>query len=307
MQQLFRHIGEGPAKDAMSLLALQGTIHGANGLPAFNAINTHIIGEASGNTTHRDAYDTLYGTVGKQAGNWLMYGMASNMLLHPDLKVNLYTRGDINPRHLTIVPTDPSQVAIVQATGKFFSNLFETAGKLAAGGDVVGTILQGIEHNGISRPLAGLAQTLEGLENPLGQSYSTSKRGNVIAANDLFSLAKLGRIIGGKPLDEAIALDASFRYKNYTMADSRRRAALGEAIKTTMLAGKEPTAEQINDFSEKYVATGGKQEQFNSWFLQQYKTANLSQANKLSQDLNSSFSQGMQKIMGGYELRDFTE
>jgi hypothetical protein len=307
MQQLFRHIGEGTIKDSMSLLALQGTIHGMNGLPAFNAINTHIVGNASGNTEHRDIYDTTYGIVGKQAGNWLMYGAASNMLLLPDLKVNLYTRGDINPRHLTIVPTDPSQVPIVQATAKFFKNIFEVADKLAAGGDVSTTILQGIEHNGISRPLAGLAQTLEALDNPMAQSYSTSNRGNVIASNDFFSLVNLGRIAGGKPLDEAIAIDASFRFKSYGLGDMRKRQNLGEAVRTTLIAGKEPSMEQIDNFAEQYVATGGKQEQFNSWFLQQYKTANLSQANKLAQDLNSPFSQSMQKIMGGYELRDFTE
>lgn len=307
MQQLFRHIGEGSVKDSMTLLALQGTIHGMNGLPAFNAINTHIVGTASGNENHRDLYDTTYGIVGKQAGNWLMYGAASNMLMHPDLKVNLYTRGDINPRHLTIIPTDPSQVPIVQATAKFMKNIFETAGKLAAGGDVTTTILQGIEHNGISRPLAGLAQTLEALDNPLSQSYSTSNRGNVIASNDFFSLVNLGRIAGGKPLDEAIAIDASFRFKSYGLGDQKKRQRLGETVRTTLIAGKNPSTEQIDSFVEQYVATGGEQENFNAWFLTQYKTANLSQANKLAQDLNSPFSQSMQKIMGGYELRDFTE
>lgn len=307
MQQLLRHVGEGSAKDAATLLALQGTIHGMNGLPAFNAINTHIVGNASGNTDHRDLIDTIYGAAGKQAGNWLMYGLGSNWLLHPDLKVNLYVRGDINPRHLTIVPTDPSQVPIVQATGKFIANLFETGQKLAAGGDVATTLLQGLEHNGISRPLAGLAQTLEATVNPLGVSYSTSKKGNVIASNDLLSLANLGRIIGGKPLDEAIAQDATFRFKAYGLEDSARRRRLGEAMKTSMIAGQEPSTEQINNFAEQYAALGGKQDQFNTWFTQLYKTANLSQANKLSQDLNGKFSQGMQRIMGGAELRDFTE
>lgn len=307
MQQLLRHVGEGQAKDAMTLLALQGTIHGMNGLPAFNAINTHIIGNASGNSNHRDLYDTVYGAAGKQAGNWLMYGIGSNWLLHPDLKVNLYIRGDINPRHVTIVPTDPSSVPIVQASGRFFSNLFDTAGKIAAGGDVVTTLLQGLEHNGISRPLAGLAQTLEGLANPIGRSYSTSSRGNVISSNDVLSLANLGRLVGGKPLDEAIALDAAFRFKAYGLVDARKRQELGEAIKSTVIAGKQPSTEQIESFIDQYVKLGGKQENFNKWFLQLYKTANLSQSNKIQNDLNNKFSQSMQKIMGGAELRDFIE
>lgn len=309
MQQLLRHVGEGHAKDSMTLLALQGTIHGMNGLPAFNALNTHLVGNASGNTEHRDAYDAVYGIAGKEGGDWLMYGLASNAmgLLHPDLKVNLYTRGDINPRHVTIVPTDPASVAIVQATGKVFRNLFNTADKLAAGGDVTTTLLQGLEHNGLSRPLAGIAQTLQGLENPLQASYSSSKKGDVIASNDFLSLANLGRMVGGKPLDEAIAIDASYRFKAYALEDAKKRATLGQAIKTTMIAGKEPTQEQIEDFSLEYAKAGGRQEQFNQWMTQLYKTANLSQTNKIQQNLNSPFNQSMQKIMGGRELRDFTE
>lgn len=305
MQQLLRHVGEGGKRDAMSLLALQGTIHGMNGLPAFNAVNQHIVGNASGNQEHRDLYAATYGTVGKQAGDWLLYGMASNMLLLPDLKVNLYTRGDINPRYITVLPTSPADVPIVGAATKFFSNLFETAGKLAAGGDVGTVLLQGIEHNGVSRPLAGLGQTLEGLANPLGQTYSTSNKGNVIASNDLLSLANLGRLAGGKPMDEAIAIDATFRLNAYTLRDNKKRQALGESIKSTLIAGKEPSTEQMDSFAQGYAETGGKQEQFNQWMVQLYKTANTSQANKIQEGLGSRFSQDMQEIMGGYRLKDF--
>lgn len=309
MQQLLRHVGEGHAKDSMVLLALQGTIHGMNGLPAFNAINTHLVGTASGNVSHKDAYDAVYGIAGKEAGDWLMYGAASNALglLHPDLKINLYTRGDINPRHLTIVPTDPASVPIIQAGAKFFTNIFNTAGKLARGGDITTTLLQGLEHNAISRPLAGIAQTLQGFNNPNQASYSTSKRGNVIASNDLLALANLGRMVGGKPLDEAIAIDATYRFKAYGLADAKKRQVLGQAIKTNMIAGQDPTQDQIEQFALDYAKVGGRQEEFNKWFGQLYKTANLSQANEIQQSLRSPFTQSMQRIMGGRELRDFTE
>ena len=305
MQQLLRHVGEGVGKDSMTLLGLQGTIYGLNGLPGFNAINTHLIGTASGNQQHRDLYDVAYGIAGKEAGDWIMYGIASNMLLHPDLKINLYVRGDINPRHLTLVPTDPASVPIVQATAKFFKNLKTVTQKLSAGGDVWSTILQGIEHNGISRPLAGLAQTLEAFANDEGQSYSTSKRGNVIAANDFLSLTNMARMIGGKPLDEAIAIDSAFRFKTYAIKDSELRNVLGAAIKSSLIAGRSPTPEMIENFTQRYAELGGSQTEYNQWVLQLYKTANTSQANKLSQDLNSPFNRSMQKIMGGYELRDF--
>lgn len=308
MQQLLRHVGEGHAKDSMTLLALQGTIHGMNGMPAFNAINTHIVGNASGNQEHKDAYTALYGTVGKEAGDWLMYGMASNTLglIDPALKVNLYTRGDINPRHVTIIPTNPADVPAYAAATKFFGNLFGTVKTLAAGGDISNTILQGIEHNGLSRPLAGLAQTIQGLDNPSQASYSTTNKGNVIAANDLLSLTNITRMAGGKPLDEAVAIDAVYRYKAYALKDAAKRTQLGKAIKTHMITGQDPTQEQIEDFAVDYAKYGGRSEEFNSFMSQLYKTTNLSQANKLRDNLSGPFSQSMQEIMGGQRLRDFT-
>lgn len=305
MQQLLRHVGEGTAKDSATLLGLQGTVFGLNGLPAFNAINTHIIGTASGNPEHKDAYSTVYGAAGKNAGDWLMYGLASNMLLHPDLKTNLYVRGDINPRHVTLVPTDPASVPIVQATGKFLGNIINTIDVIGEGGDVSTALLQGLEHNGISRPLAGLAQTLEGINNPEHASYSTSKRGNVIASNDLLSLVNIARMVGGKPLGEAVAIDASYRFKTYALADNRKRSDLGQAIKTTLIAGQSPSQEQIEGFADSYAKLGGKQTEFNQWMLQLYKTANTSQANAIRDNLNSPLSKSMQLIMGGFELKDF--
>ena len=307
MQQLLRYVGEGAKKDYMSLLGIQGSIYGMNGMPAFNAINTHIIGTASGNKEHRDAYDTVYGAAGKDAGDWLMYGLASNILVHPDAKVNLYVRGDINPRHVTIIPTNPADVPIYGASVKFFGNLFKTADTLMSGGDVSQTLLQGLEHNGISRPLAGLAQTLQGLDNPEHSSYSTSKRGNVIAANDLMSLANMSRMVGGKPLAEAVAVDAMFRLRTYAAADQQKRNELGADIKTTMIAGQIPSQEQVDDFASSYVGVGGKQKEFNKWMLQLYKTANTSQVNELQSKLNSPFAKSMQSLMGGEELGDFND
>jgi len=306
IQQLLRHVGEGPAKDTMTLLGLQGTIHGMNGLPGFSAINTHILGTASGNTEHKDAYTETYRAAGHEAGDWLLYGMASNMMLLPELKVNLYTRGDINPRHVSIVPTNPADVPIVAATAKVFANIFNTADKLGAGGDVAATILQGIEHNGLSRPLAGLAQTLAGLTNVEQASYSTTNSGNLIAANDLFSLANLGRIAGGKPLDEAVAMDLMYRNKAYAAVDSDRRDGLGSAIKASMIGGGVPKAEDIEKFAEQYAKYGGKQKQFNQWFGNLYKEANTAQANAIKNGLSTPYARSMQVIMGGKDLGDFS-
>lgn len=147
---------------------------------------------------------------------------------------------------------------------------------------------------------------MQGVNNPQQASYSTTKRGNVIAANDFLSLTNLGRIAGGKPLDEAIAIDATYRYKAYAAKDAKKRQVLGESIKSTLIAGQEPSLGQIENFAQQYAETGGRQEEFGQFFTQLYKNANVSQSNKLQQNLRSPFSQRMQELMGGRELQDFS-
>jgi hypothetical protein len=302
LQAMFRYAGEGSAKDVAMLLGLQSSIYGMSGLPAFNAINTHVIGTASGNTEHKDVYSTVYGAAGKEAGDWLMYGLASNMFLHPDLKLNLYTRGDINPRQVTVVPVNPADVPFIAAQTKFFGNLFGTLDKAASSGSDVSTaLLQGIEHNGISRPLAGLAQVMQAANNPAGQAISTNNRGNVVGANDFFSLASLGRVLGGKPLDEALTQDAYYRQLAYSSDKANSMASLGERVKTTMLGGNMPDQEQLESFMSSYVSAGGTQEKFNQFMLRNLKNATKSQAEQLRESLTRPYTKELQTIMGGYD------
>jgi len=101
-------------------------------------------------------------------------------------------------------------------------------------------------------------------------------------------------------------MDAAYRIKAYSLSDSRKRGDLGEAIKSTLIAGNTPSQGQLDDFAYQYAAIGGKSEEFNSWMMQLYNTANTSQANEISRSLNWPFSKNMQLIMWGYELNDFT-
>lgn len=307
-QQLLRNVADGSSKTAALALGLQSTIYGMHGLPGFDYINAHIIGTMSGNKNHRDLYDATYGIAGKSAGDWLMYGMASNIggLVHPDLKANLYTRGDINPRYATIVPTTPADIPIISASAKMFSSMKAGMEKIASGGAVWPSILQAIEHAGINRPLAGLAQTLEALGNPTLQSYSTTGKGNVIATNDLFSLANLTRIAGAKPLDEAITLDSGYRLDAYKAKDLGLRQRLGEAIKTATIGNGQVSQEQVTSFAEQYAKLGGKSTEFNQFFMDAYKNSNTSKSNLLQKHLQNPQVQSMQKLMGGYDLKDFS-
>lgn len=294
MQQLFRYVGEGTKKDLAMMAGLQSTLYGIQSLPAFQFMNTHIIGQLSGNKEHRDAYDAAYGIAGKTAGNFVLYGIPSNIL-----QTNIYSRGDINPRQLTILPTSLQEIPLVQGWGKFLANMKETAGKITGGGAVWESMLQGMEHNGVSRPLAGFAQTLRGLKD--GQVTSTQSNGNILYQNDLMSWASIVRLAGGRPLDEAVTNDALFRVKTYDAARRADMASLAEKVKTTMIQGAAPPQESVNQFAEKYAALGGKQAGFNKWMIGLYKDSNVSQAQQLQASLTNPFAYKMQILMGGQD------
>ena len=294
MQQLFRYVAEGSRKDLAMMAGLQSTLYGIQSLPAFQFINTHIIGQLSGNQEHRDMYDATYGVAGRTAGDFVLYGIPSNIL-----NTNIYSRGDINPRQITILPTSLQEIPLVQGWGKFLTNLKETVGKVAGGGAVWESILQGMEHNGVSRPLAGFAQTLRGLKD--GQVTSTQNNGNILYQNDLMSWASIVRLAGGRPLDEAITNDALFRVKTYDAARRKDMASLAETVKTSLIQGGEAGEEAVNKFAEKFAALGGKQAGFNKWMIGLYKDANVSQAEQLRSSLSNPFAYKMQTLMGGQE------
>jgi hypothetical protein len=293
IQQLFRHVAEGAPKDAAMLLGLQGTMYGMNGLPGFNFLNTHIVGTMSGNVHHTDAYSSTYGMAGKSVGDLLLYGLPSNML-----RANLYTRGDINPRQVTIVPVNPLDIPFVNATMKSYDNVANSLGKIANGASVWQTLLQGIEHNGISRPLAGLAQVAQAATHE-GKVFSTTGKGSISGGNDLMSWATAARIAGGKPFDDAVANDATFRVTAYQAADRGKMDVLAQAIKTSGIGGGEISNDQINQFAARYAAAGGKQENFNKYMLKEIKSANTNKANLIMTNLKNPMSQKMQQIMGG--------
>ena len=295
MQQLFKGVAEGGAKDAAMMMGLQGTIFGLNGLPGFQFINQHIVGTASGNKEHTDAYSLLYGAAGKEAGDWLMYGIPSNML-----QTNLYSRGDINPRTLTVIPVNPADIVAVSAFGKFAANMKETLGKMASGGDVWQSFLQGVEHNGLSRPLAGLAQTLQAT-GPSGKVFSTTNAGNINFTNDFMSLATLSRLAGGKPLDEALANDEVARGMVYKAADRAKMKAATETFKThvtgDMTGNVTPLA--VNHYLNQYVAYGGRADDFNKNMLKVLTEVNTPRANAITNSLKGPYAERMKELMGG--------
>jgi len=293
LQNLFRYVGEGRGKDVATLLGLQGTFYGLNGMPGFSFINQHIVGTASGNTNHKDLYDATYGIAGKNAGEFLLYGLPSF-----GLQANLYTRGDINPRQVTIIPTTIAEVPIVGAFGKFFASLAGVATNVNNGAPVWESFLNGVEHNGISRPLAGVAQVMRAA-GPNGTVYSTSNKGTIMGQNDFLSWSSMVRLAGARPMDEAIVNDAFYRINSYAAVDRKKKLDLAEAIKLSVEGGLTPQEDQVATFAEKYAASGGKQGGFNKYIMEQYKKANLSQSEQILKQVQNPLTYKMQLLMGG--------
>jgi hypothetical protein len=308
MNNFFRYVSNGSAKSAALMMTAQGSIYGMSGLPAFQAINTHIVGGAAGNGDHTDMFAKAYASMDKDVADWFMYGALSNVggLIHPGLKTNMYTRGDVNPRNITVVPLNPADIPAVSIGARFISNFVDTVDKIAGGGSVTTSLLQGLEHNGISRPLTGLAQVLEAF-GPTGKSYATSRQGSLIAANDLMSMVNLTRLAGAKPMDEALALDASYRSTVYKAKHDDQMKALGSTIKSKVTGNQELTEDDLHSFQQEYIKLGGKQNGWNRYFARLQKDANVSVSNRISKLMKSQDSIHMQNMMGGIQLNDFTQ
>jgi hypothetical protein len=297
LQQLFRHIEDRNIKAIGTMYGMQAGLFGLNGLPMFDAINTHIIGNAGINKGHYDSYSLAPELLGKKLGDWLMYGTASAFPLLPTNAPALYSRGDINPRHIAILPTSLSEIPAIDASIRTVTNLKSLGSKLIGGADIGTTLLEGLEHNGINRPLAGLAQLA------LGQS--TTSRGNLISAQNDFSLiTSAARIAGAKPMDEAIALNNNYRLNAYTIADKDRMEQLGETVKTKLLRNQLPADDELMGFMHDYARIGGRIENFNGAIQHWSKDANTSVVEKLRSNLNNPVGRRLSEVMGGVPLED---
>lgn len=316
LQQLYRHI---EAKDTRTLAVfagLQTTMFGMNGLPFFDAINTHLIGGntlglgVQNNPEHKDLYSALP-SFNKELGDWMLYGTASAFPFFAGQSPALFTRGDINPRHALVLPTAIVDVPVVSASMKAVKSIIDTGKNIGGGADISDSLLQGVEHLGLNRPLAGLAQVFAG--------QATDNKGALISANlDLQATAMLAgtkersvvmdgltRVFGARPMDEAVALNAMYRNKSYEAMDRARIERLGEVVKSKLYRNEFPTAEEYDDFMLRYTRAGGRVENFNQAIQRWSRDANVSIVNQLAERNNSPYARKLQDLMGGEVLLDY--
>lgn len=308
MQQVFRYVANGEGKTLAMMAGMQTSLFGLQGLPGFQMINNHIVGDAAGNPMHKDIYSTIPNLMDKKAGDFLLYGAMSNWL-----NAGLYTRGDINPRNITVIPINPMDFPAISGAAKLYTAIAGASETIAKGGSIPASMLLGLEHNGLSRPLAGMAQLIQG--------FSTTSKGNLIATtgtginapsangvmgwSEMYSMANFSRLAGARPLDEAVVMDAMYRKTLYTAKDATRISALGEAVKTHLYNSGTIEGEQLQKFAASYAASGGDITSFGRKISEWTRDANTSTANKIYTTLRQGNMQQIQMMMGGQRLPDF--
>ena len=300
MQQLFRYVENGEGKTLATLAGMQTTMFGLNGLPGFSMVNNAIVGNAPGNPYHKDIYGTTSNLLGKSLGDYLLYGAVSNVF-----NVGLYGRGDLNPRSLSVVSPNPLDWPAISGGISFLGNMYNTASKIAQGGSVPASLLMGLEHNGLSRPLSGLAQVVQGFSTNADGTLISANRTPIDGWNDILSIANMSRLAGARPLDEAILMDAMYRNSLYTATDESRIASLGSAIKSNLYDHGTLDPGQVQNFAQRYAAAGGYQAKFGQAMTRWTTDANRAEANKIYYQLQTPRLQQIQMQMGGQRLPDF--
>lgn len=299
MQQLFRYSSEGRMNTSAVMMGLQASLYGAHGVPGYHAVNSYVA-NAEGNNSKSDITGQMYQMFDTKGADWAMYGLASNfptVLGAPG--INLFTRGDLNPREITVIPINPLDAPWVAGWSKFLGNLYDSGAKLSNGADAYDVIARGLEHNGLSRPLAGLGRVLQGAATEDNLGYSTTRDGKLVATFDLASMASLYNLAGGKSLDEAKALDALYRMKAYNQDKKDDMASLKQLLRLHASGNSTLDPEVYKDFLHKYAGKGGDITRFNQFYFDAIKEANESSL-KVMGDINKSpYGRDFQAIIGG--------
>lgn len=275
-QQATRYIANGSDKSAALLAALQGTLFGAQSLPGFNLANQAIA--SWGGDERGDIYSGARNVLGEAPANLLLYGTASNLL-----GSNLWARGDMNPRNLTGIPISPNDWAQVTYFGKALGAFKQWGDSILSGGNLHISTLEAIAHANLSRPLTGLAELAMGARTTQGGTLE-----NAVGVDKL-SWATAVRLLGAKPMQEAIASEFTYKFGVVKAKEQKILADLGYALRTEIIAAKgEPNQQIISDFSKRYAEAGGSPKGFRRWYLNNLANATTPRAKRFAEEIKNN-------------------
>lgn len=287
-QNVGRAIQDGRSRDAFVMAVMQGSIFGGRSLPMFGALNKMVADTNSGNLDIYSLAGTDYDPKGM--GSYFLYGLGSYATVVP---TDAYSRGDIALRHSTVVPLNPLDWPAVAMISKAVGNAVDTGKAIYNGADAQNALAYGLAHNALNRPLQGLGVTLQGaLTSTKGSPLFTDSNYNDYNPEAGFNFAALGaRLLGGKPLAEAIALDSYYRRTAYQTEQRNELNELAKQFRISSLDGTGMSEESMVSFMSEYASRGGNPENFNAWAGRQLISA--------SQGTVDTFKQNMQDTAAG--------
>jgi hypothetical protein len=289
IQSFLKNVEAGNKGAVAKMVGLQAGLFGAQSIPGFQMLNQHI-GERS--NENNDFYSAATGLLGSEVGNALLYGLASSSTIPVTGQgIDLYSRGDLTPRTPILIPTGVDEVPIISILGNFVNSVSGAMTKIHDGAPIMDSMLTALGHNGLNRPLQGIAQLLAG--------ERTTRQGKLLFEYQGWDTWNgITKVLGTKTLDEAVASSSFYRSASYKAARQEELDQLGVSYREVVRAGAQDSGTYF-DFMQKYTAKGGKAERFNSWVINNQKSATESQIGKLRENNNSPEGRYLQQVMGG--------
>lgn len=290
MQQFATAVGSSDRKRAAIMLGMQSSLFGVGSLPGMTLLNQKIATDFGG----EDFY-SLTQADEEGWGKYMMYGMASHAF---GFNVDMFSRGDLQFRHNTVVPLNPLDWAVVGRTASVVGNIMSTADNIA-GGDVPVSeaLLQGLAHNGLYRPLQGVGALLAGeVTTKSGQTLVESRGWG----EDTAFASITARLLGSRPTAEAIAMDSMYRKAAYQASITKKLGEIGGQIQLKLKSDEPLSSEDYSGFAEKYEEAGGKLENFNKYWVSQLRAYDQPQLQKFKEELQSDSA--LQRLQNRMQL-----
>lgn len=303
-QNMVRHLEVGDRRSIATAAALQGSLFGGRSFPGFQTMNSWV---AEANSGREDAYTVTGADDPNSWSAYMMYGLGSHVLGVP---TDLFSRGDMAVRNSLIVPTSLGEIPSVSVIARAVNAMSSTVGLMTDGDVPAGAaFLHGLAHNGMNRPLQGLAT--------LAMGYVDDKKGVPMFLNtnhvdyDLaqeYNLsAMFARVIGGKPFNEGVLLDNYYRTKQYQLVTKEQIQGVSKKLNLALSQGKELEPEQWENFMLDYEEAGGRLENFNAYASRAMSVMGKSQVTELraKQEKDGAARRAYRRMMLETEIPDF--
>lgn len=302
-QAMLKNVADGSSKQTAVMAGMQGSIFGIQSFPGFQALNAKI---GENNRKNEDLYTVTNADDPDSASQYAMYGLASHMFGTP---IDFATRGSLAARNMLLIPTQFQDLPIVGTLSKAIANMIDT-GSMVAEGDVSVTqaLLHGMAHNGMNRPLQGVATIMMGnADTATGMNKQQNiNRLGYDANADLNWAGMFARAIGTKPLNETILTNAYFRQAGYKANTQKEIAEIGGKIQLNAATG-ELTSQDFNSFARDYEMAGGEIQSFNAYWGRQLKQAGDGTMSKFQREMMAGNASEMGRATTRMSMKQTTD